>query len=76
MIIGGTSLNVYPAASFINYFRGRYLVLINKSITQYDHICNLVNHDSIGKVLESIEKSLFQALFILLNYLIHQLIIL
>ena len=59
LIIGGTSLNVYPAASFINYFRGRYLVLINKSITQYDHICNLVIHDSIGKVFESIEKSLF-----------------
>ena len=59
LIIGGTSLNVYPAASFINYFRGRYLVLINKSITQYDHICNLVIHDSIGKIFESIEKSLF-----------------
>ena len=59
LIIGGTSLNVYPAASFINYFRGKYLVLINKSITQYDHICNLVIHDSIGKVFGNIEKSLF-----------------
>ena len=37
LIIGGTSLNVYPAAGFINYYHGNKLVLINKSETPYDH---------------------------------------
>lgn len=58
LIIGGTSLNVYPAASFINYFRGKHLVLINKDITPFDNICDLVIHDSIGKVFTEIKKSL------------------
>lgn len=58
LIIGGTSLNVYPAASFINYFRGKHLVLINKDITPFDNICDLVIHDSIGKVFKEIKKSL------------------
>ncbi|MDD6155126.1 MAG: NAD-dependent protein deacylase [Eubacteriales bacterium] len=52
MIIGGTSLNVYPAAGLINYFRGRNLVLINRSSTPYDDRADLVIHDSIGKVLK------------------------
>lgn len=51
MIIGGTSLNVYPAAGLIHYFKGRALVLINKSETSYDSQADLVIHDSIGKVL-------------------------
>lgn len=58
LIIGGTSLNVYPAAGFINYFRGKHLVLINRDITQYDHMCDLVIHDSIGKVFEQIKKEI------------------
>ncbi len=58
LIIGGTSLNVYPAASFINYFRGKHLVLINKDITPFDNTCDLVIHDSIGKVFTEIKKSL------------------
>ena len=58
LIIGGTSLNVYPAAGFINYFRGKHMVLINKDITQYDHMCDLVIHDSIGKVFEQIKKEI------------------
>ena len=58
LIIGGTSLNVYPAAGFINYFRGKHMVLINKDITQYDHLCDLVIHDSIGKVFEQIKKEI------------------
>ena len=58
LIIGGTSLNVYPAAGFINYFRGKHIVLINKDITPYDNICDLVINDSIGKVFEGIEKEL------------------
>ena len=51
MIIGGTSLVVYPAAGLVNYFRGRHLVLINKSQTPYDGKADLVIYDSIGKVM-------------------------
>lgn len=51
LIIGGTSLVVYPAAGLIDYFRGRNLVLINKSSTSADNKADLVIHDSIGKVL-------------------------
>ena len=51
LIVGGTSLVVYPAAGLINYFRGDNLVLINKSITPYDDKANLVIHDAIGEVL-------------------------
>ena len=58
LIIGGTSLNVYPAAGFINYFRGKHLVLINKDKTNYDSMCDLVIHDSIGKVFEQIKKEI------------------
>ena len=53
LIIGGTSLNVYPAAGFINYYHGNKLVLINKSETPYDRQANLLIHDSIGKVLKT-----------------------
>jgi len=51
LIIGGTSLVVYPAAGFINYFNGDNMILINKSETSYDHQATLVINDSIGKVL-------------------------
>ncbi|MFR2528098.1 MAG: NAD-dependent protein deacylase [Clostridium paraputrificum] len=51
LIIGGTSLVVYPAAGLINYFRGKNLVLINKSTTSADNKADLVIHDAIGKVL-------------------------
>lgn len=51
LIVGGTSLVVYPAAGLINYFHGNNLVLINKSQTQYDSKANLVIHDAIGSVL-------------------------
>ena len=47
LIIGGTSLNVYPAASLIHYFRGKYLVLINKSVTQADDMAHLVIRENI-----------------------------
>lgn len=52
LIVGGTSLNVYPAASFVSYYNGKRLVLINKSTTSYDRYANLLIHDSIGKVLK------------------------
>lgn len=54
LIIGGTSLVVYPAASFIDYFRGKYLVVINKSGTSRDRQADLCIQESIGKVLGGI----------------------
>ena len=52
LIIGGTSLVVYPAAGLIDYYRGKKLVLINRDATSRDSAANLVIHDSIGEVLE------------------------
>ena len=54
LIIGGTSLVVYPAAGLIRYYRGNKLVLVNKSETSADRGANLVIHDSIGKVFSQI----------------------
>lgn len=51
MIIGGTSLAVYPAAGMIDYFKGSHLILINKSETARDSQADLVINDSIGEVL-------------------------
>lgn len=57
LIIGGTSLVVYPAAGLINYFRGRNLVLINKSSTSADSKADLVINDDIAKVMrEAVNK--------------------
>ncbi|MCR4739691.1 MAG: NAD-dependent protein deacylase [Lachnospiraceae bacterium] len=55
LIIGGTSLNVYPAAGLIDYYRGNKLVLINKSSTPMDRRANLLIQGSIGEVLGSIQ---------------------
>lgn len=57
MIIGGTSLIVYPAASFIDYFRGKYLVVINKSETGRAVHTDLTIHAPIGEVLSQIKVS-------------------
>ncbi|MCR5301459.1 MAG: NAD-dependent protein deacylase [Lachnospiraceae bacterium] len=54
LIIGGTSLAVYPAAGLIDYYRGNKLVLINKSKTPMDSRADLVINDSIGEVLGAI----------------------
>ncbi|MDO5409123.1 MAG: NAD-dependent protein deacylase [Lachnospiraceae bacterium] len=51
LIIGGTSLTVYPAAGFIDYYRGNKLVLINKSVTPMDRQANLVINQPIGQVM-------------------------
>ena len=60
LIIGGTSLKVYPAASFISYFSGRHLIVINKE--KLDVILNedtdLMIQDSLGNVFSKIEKML------------------
>ena len=54
LIIGGTSLVVYPAASLVRYYRGDRLVLINKSPTPYDAHADLVIVGPIGEILEAI----------------------
>ncbi len=56
LIVGGTSLTVYPASGLINYFTGRNLVLINKDVTPFDSMANLVINESLGKVFKEILK--------------------
>ena len=58
LIIAGTSLAVYPAAGLINYFRGKHLVLINKSSTPLDNKAELVINDSLGKVFTIIQNNI------------------
>lgn len=54
LIVGGTSLVVYPAAGLINYYRGNKLVLINKSPTAYDSQANLLISEKIGEVFSQV----------------------
>jgi len=54
LIIGGTSLNVYPAASLIQYYKGTHLILINKTSTPFDSKADLVIHKNIGEVLHNV----------------------
>lgn len=54
LIIGGTSLTVYPAASLIRYYRGNKLVLINRDATGYDSQANLVIREPIGQVFSQV----------------------
>ena len=54
LIVGGTSLAVYPAAGLLNYFHGSHLVLINKSETPYDSMADLVIHAPIGEVFAAL----------------------
>ena len=53
LIVGGTSLNVYPAAGLIRYYGGGKLILINKSATSFDSSASLVIRDSIGETLDA-----------------------
>lgn len=53
LIVGGTSLTVYPAAGLIDYYRGKKLVLINRDATPRDGMADLVIRESIGGVLEA-----------------------
>lgn len=50
LIVAGTSLTVYPAASLLRYFRGQKIVLINRDVTPLDHQANLVLHERVGEV--------------------------
>lgn len=54
LIVAGTSLTVYPAASYIRYFGGDHMVLINRDATPYDHIADIVIHDKVGEVLSKL----------------------
>ena len=54
LIVGGTSLTVYPAAGLINYYRGHRLVLINRDETPYDSYADLVFHDSLGDIFSQL----------------------
>lgn len=54
MVVIGTSLVVYPAASFVRYFRGKNLIIINKESTNYDEYCNLVFNEDIISVINKI----------------------
>ena len=55
MIVAGSSLTVYPASGLISFFRGKYLVIINRSTTDYDRIANLVINDSLGNVFSKLK---------------------
>ncbi len=58
LIIGGTSLTVYPAAAYVNYFSGKYLVVINRDKISCG--ADLEINDSIGKVFEEIDNKLYK----------------
>ena len=55
LIVGGTSLTVYPAAGLIQYYGGNRLVLINRDVTPYDDQADLVLHESLGDVFRYLE---------------------
>ena len=54
LIVGGTSLNVYPAAGLLNYYRGNKLVLVNKSATPYDNKAGLLIAENIGEIFRKV----------------------
>lgn len=55
LLVGGTSLTVYPAAGLLRYFRGDHLVLLNRDATPMDEQADLCIREPIGKVLEQIQ---------------------
>ena len=57
IIVGGTSLVVYPAAGLIDYFNGDTIVLINKGATSRDNMADLLITQPIGKVMEQIRAN-------------------
>ena len=54
LIVAGTSLTVYPAAGFLNYFRGKHLILINRDPTPLDSACEIVLHEKVGEVFSKL----------------------
>ncbi len=57
LIVMGSSLTVYPASSMIDYFRGKYLVIINKDKTSYDYKADLVINDNLAKISKKVMDS-------------------
>ena len=57
LIVAGTSLTVYPAAGLLRYFRGKHLVLINRDVTPYDDMAELVIHEKVGEVLGQLKAN-------------------
>ena len=55
MIVGGTSLAVYPAAGLLDYFRGKALVLINKGATPLDRNADLLRQKPIGQIISQMK---------------------
>ena len=55
LIVAGTSLTVYPASSFIHYYCGKNLVIINKDKTNYDNMATLVIHDKLGNIFSNLK---------------------
>lgn len=58
LIVGGTSLVVYPAAGLVGIYKGNKLVLINKSVTSYDSMAKIAIHESIGSVLSAVVENI------------------
>ncbi len=56
LVVGGTSLAVHPAASFVRYFRGKYIVIVNKTVTDFDNNADLVFREAIGEVFEKVMR--------------------
>lgn len=56
LIVGGTSLSVYPAALLISYFKNKNIVLINRSKTNYDNKASLIINDNLGNVFSQIKE--------------------
>ena len=56
LIVGGTSLTVYPAAGLLGYYLGQRLVLINRDATPYDEEADLVFHDSLGSIFSQLQE--------------------
>ena len=58
LIVAGTSLNVYPAAGLIRYFKGKNLVLLNRDNTPYDYLATLVMHDDLKEIFSKLKNPL------------------
>lgn len=56
LVVCGTSLNVYPAAGFIRYFRGKHLAIVNRDATPYDNNCDIIIHDDLVKTFNQLKQ--------------------
>ena len=54
LIVAGTSLTVYPASGLVNFFKGKNLILINKTQTSYDNIADIIINSSLGEVFKEL----------------------